>query len=46
MFLEARDPATGFVIDRMPAKYVATQFSAQSGVNAAASRGTRIDDAS
>jgi hypothetical protein len=46
MILEARDAATGFVIDQMPPRYVVKQFSAQSGVKAAASRGTSIDDAS
>jgi hypothetical protein len=42
MILEARDAATGFVIDQMPPRYVVKQFSTQ----AAASRGTSVDDAS
>ena len=46
MILEARDAATGFVIDQMPPRYVVKQFSAQSGVKATPSRGTRIDNAS
>jgi hypothetical protein len=46
MILEARDAATGFVIDQMPPKYVVKQFSAQVSARVAPSRGTRIDNAS
>ena len=46
MILEARDLATGFVIDQMPPKYVVKQFSAPAGVRATSPRGSRIDNAS
>jgi hypothetical protein len=46
MILEARDAATGFVIDQMPPKYVVKQFSAQVSQRAGSARGTRIDNAS
>jgi hypothetical protein len=46
MILEARDAATGFVIDQMPPKYVVKQFSAQASGKISTSRGTRVDNAS
>jgi hypothetical protein len=46
MILEAREAATGFVIDQIPPKYVVKQFSAQSSVNASPGRGGRLNKAS
>jgi hypothetical protein len=44
MFLEAQEPDSGFVIYRMPPKYVVKQFNASIG-DIAPPRGTRIDSA-
>lgn len=46
MILEAREAATGFVIDQMPPKYIVKQFSAQTSVNVAPGRGARLNKAS
>lgn len=44
MFLEAREPDSGFVIYCMPPKYVVKQFNATVG-DVAPARGTQIDGA-
>jgi hypothetical protein len=46
MILEARDAITGFIIQRIPSKYVVKQFSARVSSTVVPARGTRIDNAS
>jgi hypothetical protein len=44
MFLEAREPVSGFVIFQMPPKYVIKQFSASIG-RIEPARGAKVDSA-
>ena len=45
MFLESRDPVSGFVIYQIPSKYVIKQLSASVSAPVAPSRGTKVDSA-
>jgi hypothetical protein len=45
MILEARDPASGFVVFQMPPKYIIKQFTTSAGGTAAATRGAKLDNA-
>ena len=45
LILEAREPASGYVIVQIPPKYVVKQFSATVRSNLEPSRGQGVDDA-